>query len=127
MTRITLPSGEWLLMQVPPHTGNVIVRATVHCGYGSVSCYDKFTNKETTLLIPPGTYQLHGSDQLNLTEDESSQVVEYDFYPLTNDIMGYKNYLDNDKHFANPLESYASLLTANGHKVGETIPLKKIK
>jgi hypothetical protein len=134
MTHLTLPSGDWLIVKTPEHTGNITVRATESLDYGSVSCYDKFTNKETTLLIPKGHWQLYGADPLRLTEEECRWIVELLYFkqPSSHEEMNipYKNYLwlTNEKEGAGKptaTESYSSLLTANGHKQGECVILKK--
>ena len=143
MTHLTLPSGDWLIVKVPEGffkrelitdlSGNTVIKTTDRVGDYSLS-----------YPLPPGSWQLYGEDPLRLTEEECRGIVEPLFshediygdgkhgnyrHELNLSPMPYKSYtwpqdgLYSSKDTAT--ESFASLLTANGHKQGECVILKK--
>lgn len=158
MTHITLPSGEWLLVDVPTDLlmPSFYVEQQPDGAQGLRHLYGTHW-----VELPPGSYQLHGSDPLNLSEEEAAQVVGSDVCELcggdgketcNNPDHAFIDSMWGDtgrlgcpacghdpKHKVKnggpcfecngtgrtpPIESYSSLLTAHGHKVGETVILK---
>lgn len=116
--------NEFLLCEVPEHTGNFTVRATVHCENGSISFYDKFTNKETLVLIPPGNYSIVG-----MAKDQDEDFYQSIMNQSTEGYWGYYNedggglFYDTAK---NAICGKLGLLDVNDMSEATTLILKKI-
>lgn len=112
MTKLSLPSGEWLIVkvQMDAHDFNI----DEHLYYKA-----RFLGKLLSGMkkLPPGSWQLYGADPLRLTEKECKKIVmdDYGVYP---------DYKHEGMIYQTATESFAPLLTANGHKVGEAVILK---
>jgi hypothetical protein len=70
-----LESGRVLVVEKPEGMGRYIVRATIHCDYGSISWFDKFTDRESTSIIPKGSWQLLGIGS-EITEKVAATLVK---------------------------------------------------
>lgn len=119
MTPITLPSGKYLIVDVPDYAEQIELHEedgksylTYHVNSGTED-YDILRSAKA-----PGSYTLIGVDPLNLTEDEWKVVVRQYH-------NGYENYYSQmvSLHLT-ATESGSSLLTANGHKPGSAVILK---
>lgn len=76
--------------------------------------------------LPPGNWRILGSGKASeISESDWKEIVEEFYYPLSADIMGYKNYPDMDLLFDAPTESGLSLLSYNGFKKESTVILVK--
>lgn len=111
MTPITLPSGKYLIVDVPEFSMRHII-ATDKILY-------RFDNGSWgKITLPPGSYTLIGADPLNLTEDEADKIVEKRSNGIS--YKGYTNFACTNSS----VDSLRSLLTANGHKPGSAVILK---
>ena len=113
MTKVTLPSGKYLIVDVPEGATEIYL-----CKWGKDCQSISFGIAEKELQLSPGSYTLIGVDPLNLTEDEWKVVVRQYH-------NGYENYYSQmvSLHLT-ATESGSSLLTANGHKQGSAVILK---
>jgi len=119
MTKLTLPSGDWLMVKVGSDKTIFRVRNL----HSMLEC--KETEKQRywdVQMLPPGNYSLYGADPLRLTEEESSELVEESHWSATGG--SYLNYENGMFVFANSKSSLRSLIRANGYEVGECILLK---
>jgi hypothetical protein len=111
MTTLSLPSGEWLMVDVPQFS----MRHTL----ASDKILYRFDNGSWgKIILPPGDYTLYGADPLRLTEEEWKGVVEHC------GSHGFNSYGGAEIFKSTATESGHSLIAANGYTVGETIILK---
>lgn len=121
MTTINLPSGEYLLVDVPPRSWGYDL-------YGGMKA-DQLLCLTTTapgrfkqhkINIPPGSYTLIGKGS-EITEEVAKGIVQQHAY-------GYRNYTPNMTvkfAYKTALESFDSLLRSHGKEPGTTVVLKK--
>jgi hypothetical protein len=72
---ITTLNDKWIAVNCPDHTGEVVVRSTEHCN-ASISFFDKFTNNETIVILPPGSYTFCFLWPEGVTEQWAEKIVK---------------------------------------------------
>ena len=120
---------NWLFVEVPEDAAEYLLRATEHCDKGSISFTNKWTGKETTTLIPPGSWLIVGmSGQLG--EEEAKGIVDKVdgwssdlYYSYTAPARDYRDIVE--AAFTTATESLASLIESMGMKNDCTLILKK--
>jgi hypothetical protein len=129
MKKLTLPSGEWLMVKVPKDAIKLrMLPSNLHVYYEMFGDKDKRT--QATSLLPPGDYTLYGAEPLRLTEEEWKEIVEKIWY---GNYDRWKNYQATSirehyvfaQSFYNATESGHTLAGIYGFKEGVFIILKK--
>ena len=127
MTPITLPSGKYLIVDVPEGATDFVLEIDTEESFFMLEYYIQNLDEDSgfygewgteEIELAPGSYTLIGVDPLNLTEDEWKVVVRQYH-------NGYENYYSQmvSLHLT-ATESGSSLLTAHGHKQGSAVILK---
>ena len=127
MTPLKLPSGEYLLVKVPEGQryfdlyGN---EAQQEIRYNEMPSPGKF--KSVSIKLPPGSWQLIGHAK-DVTEEQAREICEVHdvrgketFYKLYGSKYGCEMVATNTA-----LQSFHSLLKANGYEVETTVMLLK--
>ncbi len=82
-------------IEVPEDTGNTIIRQNDSCDFTTISCYNRWTNRETTLLIPNKKYQL--IQPKVVSEYSKSEIIELGTTPWTLENILSKHKLDSKR------------------------------
>jgi len=123
MKEITLPSGKYLMMEVPEDAKDFIIDAEL---FYKASFLGSLPNIGHTKPLPPGNWQIIGkADEMG--EDKWFNIVEHHLYPFDNNIAGFENY--NDEGYLSLItatQSGHSLLSSHGMKPETTLMLRLI-
>lgn len=126
MKEIEIPSGKYLLVQVPEHSNGFQIepRWGMLVFYKGEPSFENMSDRE----LPGDNWQIVGkANELSLSDKTS--IVEHE-----NDKSGhlrswwYKNYegVDEDRWLKSPAESFKTLLTANNMESETTLILRQI-
>ena len=117
MKQLSLPSGEWLLVEVPVNASEFEFNE----GDKTVLMFLTPTvidHVRLPRLAKKQSYTLYGKEPLELTEEEAKGIVGK-YY------NGYENYINPMAYlFVTAISSFESLLTSNNFRKGECVILK---
>lgn len=131
-TLITLPSGSYLLVEIPTHINKIVWEKG---NEGKVlwmfSIKNDLWHDRRVRINPPGNYQIVGKGN-EITDQQWEYIVDYVRGGFFGHIYGWKDYNESGFSMDEPplktaLMSGLSLIKSNGFNPSATLILKSLK